>query len=230
MVSLKTLARRGVGLFNLKKAPVRFRIARAWLDQYIRRSSLYTPNSLPLDLEHAGLNFATWHKRAATSARLPHSLKTEQIEIIRTRDPQRIEACVLDAETVMRHEFNLLGSGPYRPTCPSRPVTAGGYAPIDWALDPIRQLRFKEGFSHLTWELYRDRPGNADVKFPWELARCQHFLQLAQAWICTKNPKYAQEILSQISDFNEANSAGIGVNWTCTMDVGLRAASWAIAA
>ena len=229
MVSLKTLARRGVGLFNLKKAPVRFRIARAWLDQYIRRSSLYTPNSLPLDLEHAGLNFATWHKRAATSARLPHSLKTEQIEIIRTRDPQRIEACVLDAETVMRHEFNLLGSGPYRPTCPSRPVTAGGYAPIDWALDPIRQLRFKEGFSHLTWELYRDRPGNADVKFPWELARCQHFLQLAQAWICTKNPKYAQEILSQISDFNEANSAGIGVNWTCTMDVGLRAASWAIA-
>ncbi len=229
MVSVKTLARRGVGLLNLKKAPVRFRIARAWLDQRIRRSSLYTPNTLVLDLEQAGLSFAAWRKRAVASARLPHSLLTEQIETIRARDPQRIDSCVRDAETVIRHEFNLLGSGPYRPTCPSRQPDKSGYVPIDWALDPVRKLRFKEGFSHLEWELFRDRPGNADVKFPWELARCQHFLPLAQAWACTKDPKYAREILSQITDFNEGNSAGIGVNWTCTMDVGLRAASWAIA-
>lgn len=228
MVSVKTLARRGVGLLNLKKAPVRFRIARAWLDQRIRRSNLYTPNTLELDLEQAGLSFAAWHKRHVASASLPHSVRTGQVEAIRACDPQRIEACVRDAETVMRHEFNLLGSGPYRPTCPSRAADQTGYVPIDWALDPIRKLRFREGFSHLAWELFRDRPGNADVKYPWELARCQHFLPLAQAWVCTEDPKYAHEILAQISDFNAGNSVGIGVNWTCTMDVGLRAASWAI--
>ena len=96
-------------------------------------------------------------------------------------------------------------------------------------MDPVKKLRFPESIPLADWDLFRDRPENADVKFPWELGRCQHFLTLAQAWHITKDTKFAQEILDQIKDFDERNLPGIGVNWTCTMDVGIRAANWAIA-
>ena len=36
------------------------------------------------------------------------------------------------------------------------------------------------------------------------------------------------EIARELDDFVEANPTGLGINWTCTMDVGLRAVSWAI--
>src|SRR5690606_6751970 len=64
--------------------------------------------------------------------------------------------------------------------------------------------------------------------FPWELGRCQHFAVLGQAFLLTGEDRFAVEIIDQIEDFTQANPVGIGVNWTCTMDVGLRAANWAL--
>jgi uncharacterized heparinase superfamily protein len=72
------------------------------------------------------------------------------------------------------------------------------------------------------------RPGNADVKYPWELARCQHWATLGQAFQLTADERFAREIAQELDDFIEANPIGIGINWTCTMDVALRAVSWAI--
>lgn len=145
------------------------------------------------------------------------------------QDPARVSACLRDADRILTHHFDLLGSGEYQPRCPHRPSWRSSYQPIDWALDPVRNLRFPGGFPYKEWDLYRDRPGNADVKYPWELARCQHFLTLAQAWRVSAQERYAREILNQIRDFDEANPLGRGVNWTCTMDVALRGANWAIA-
>jgi hypothetical protein len=128
----------------------------------------------------------------------------------------------------MRHEFNLLGSGSFVSRDPDRP-SRGGYTPIDWSLDPVRGLRFPGGVHHKQWNLYEMRPGNADVKYPWELARAQHLAALGQAFRLTGDRRFATEVLDQVLDFVEANPAGFGVNWTCTMDVGLRAVSWVIA-
>ena len=91
-----------------------------------------------------------------------------------------------------------------------------GYSPIDWYLDFKSGYRWRED----TW--YKDvRYGNklgVDVKVPWELARMQHLPQLA--------PAYVQEFRNQILDFIACNPPRFGVNWACTMDVGIRVANW----
>ena len=75
----------------------------------------------------------------------------------------------------------------------------------------------------------RCAPGNADMKYPWELSRSQHWVTLAQAWQLTRESRFAVEIARELDDFVEANPVGIGINWTCTMDVAIRAANWCLA-
>ena len=143
--------------------------------------------------------------------------------------PDQSRAVRAAAEDYLAHRFDLLGSGPFVPDDPDRPVAPDGFRPIDWHLDPVRKLRFPRDVPHKSWDLYKMRPGNADVKYPWELARSQHLVTLAQAWLLTGEARYAAEIPRQIRDFVAANPVGIGVNWTCTMDVAIRAANWALA-
>ena len=147
---------------------------------------------------------------------------------LRETMPARVAELIAVADRTMRHEFNLLGSGWYVPVDPAR-SGRDDYQPIDWYLDPVRSLRFPGGVPHKQWNLYEMRPGNADVKYPWELARCQHWVTLAQAYQLTGTQAYADEIGRQLDDFVDANPVGIGINWTCTMDVGLRAVNWVIA-
>ena len=185
---------------------------------------------------------ATFHEAVAATRRTPVDWWSERrrrrvfystigaaaVEALRRRDPDRTARTIAAAERVLGHQFNLLGSGPYVPRDPDRPQR-GGYLPIDWYLDPVRDLRFPRGVPHKQWNLLEMRPGNADIKHPWELARCQHWMTLAQALQLTGDDRFAQEIGRQLDDFVEANPTGVGVNWTCTMDVGLRAVNWAIA-
>src|SRR5262249_1846309 len=180
------------------------------------------------DWESARSDITRWIE-ARRDPRMHVSAARDSVAAYLALHPERARACTVDADRILRHEFDLLGSGSFKPRCPHRPSRATGYEPLHWMLDPVRGLRFPEGFSYSEWDLDRDRPGNADVKYPWELARCQHFLALAQAWTITGEQQYAREIIDEIFDFNETNPIGRGVNWTCTMDVGLRAANWAIA-
>lgn len=147
---------------------------------------------------------------------------------ISTALPAMAAGVIRAAERALRHEFDLLGSGPFVPVDPDRPAS-GAYQPIDWSLDPVRQLRFPRGVHHKAWNLYEMRPGNADVKYPWELARCQHWVTLGQAYRLTGDERFAVEVAAQLDDFVAANPVGVGINWTCTMDVGLRAVSWVVA-
>src|SRR5262249_20625317 len=103
------------------------------------------------------------------------------------------------------------------------------YQPIDWHLDPVRGARFPRGLSIASFDLQTMKPDGADVKYPWELARCQHWPLLAQAYRLTGDDRYAREVASQLDDFVAANPVGTAVNWSCTMDVALRAANRAIA-
>lgn len=111
----------------------------------------------------------------------------------------------------------------------------GDYRPIDWQLD------FKSGFrwSERTWHLdiaYGHRPG-ADIKVPWELARMQHLPALALAFGFSRDEQtrfaapeqYQREFHNQIVDFIATNPPRFGVNWSCTMEVAIRAVNWLIA-
>jgi len=168
-----------------------------------------------------------WVVRRLSSPRLYTTPAADRIEAIRRRFPRQVIGTIAAAERCLRHEFDLLGSGPFVPADPDRPVR-DGYTSIDWYLDPVRKLRFPRGVPYKEWKLYEMRPGNADVKYPWELARCQHFAALGQAFAFTGDERFAREIARELDDFVEANPIGIGINFTCTMDVAIRALNWAI--
>lgn len=109
------------------------------------------------------------------------------------------------------------------------------WRPIDWQVD------FESGFrwSEAAWGRgvsYGHRPG-VDIKLPWELARFQHGVWLAQAHALARQglpgfetaEDYAAEFRHQVLDFLGANPPGWGVNWCCTMDVAIRAANMLVA-
>lgn len=116
------------------------------------------------------------------------------------------------AEEIMRHRFDLMGSGP---------VQLG--SPIDWTVD------FKTGFR---WELrHISRTGwvrddGPDIHIPWELSRCQHLPILAGAFRLTGDRRYLDEVGAQIDSFLDGNPIEFGPNWFSTMDVAIRACNW----
>lgn len=91
---------------------------------------------------------------------------------------------------------------------------------IEWRRDPI------SGFvSPLTY--HRDvqllRDDGSDARVLWELNRLGHLITLAQAYRLTRDEKFTNEFLSQVSSWTEQNPYGRGPNWHCAMEVALRA-------
>lgn len=137
----------------------------------------------------------------------------EALEISQLVSSREKEAIIRQADEVLAHRFDLLGSGP---------VFVGDE--IDWHTD------FKSG---RTWEkvLAResfiiDPDDDSDIKFQWELSRHQHFVTLGQAYLISRDEKYAIEFRDQVLHWIKDNPIKIGVNWMCSMDIGLRAVSW----
>lgn len=129
------------------------------------------------------------------------------------RYPGAKQEIVEAADRVLRHEFVLLGSG----ACvlgPELPWHTDFKTGREWPLQYSPDIEFSE----------LDRP--TDVKVPWELSRCQHFALLGQAYWLTGDERYAEEYVSEITDWIARNPWGQGVNWICAMDVALRAANW----
>jgi len=104
------------------------------------------------------------------------------------------------------------------------------YEPIDWQRD------FKSGFR---WDIKQDytkqrklmagSPG-VDLKVPWELSRLQHLPQMALlSEKIGKRQEYAVEYICQTLDFIMANPIGMGVNFNCPMDIGIRISNLFIA-
>ncbi len=137
--------------------------------------------------------------------------------------PQHVAALRHSASEARAHRFRLLGSGPM--TLERDSSVAGA---IDWYRDVTTGLHFPERVPHKRWDLYSMRPGNADVKGVWEVGRLQHLVPLAQAHALWGEEAWAREADAQLRDFMEQNPPGFGVNWTCTMDVALRAANLVI--
>jgi hypothetical protein len=186
------------------------------------------PRTWADELSDAGTTATAWVARRLTRDALYVRVSDSTLDGLRKRHPALVEATIEAASRVLRHEFDLLGSGPYTPDDPDRPASGTGYRPIDWYLDPVSALRFPRGVPVSEWNLDQMRPGRADVKLPWELARCQHWPLLGQAYRLTGDDRFAIEIECELRDFMEANPIGTAVNWACTMDVGLRAVNWTI--
>lgn len=138
----------------------------------------------------------------------------EFVEAIRVVCPDAEAHIIAAADRACEHIFDLLGS---------EPTHLGDK--IDWHVDFKTGLHFDPGqyYADVRPALY---PGGYDIKVPWELSRCQHFAWLGQAYWFTADEKYAREFVAQIEDWIESNPWPWGVNWTCTMDVAIRAVNW----
>lgn len=64
-----------------------------------------------------------------------------------------------------------------------------------------------------------------DVKLPWELSRLQWLIPVVQAYALTGEEKYAHCIKRVILDWINKNPLAQSLNWSCTMDVAIRAIS-----
>ena len=91
---------------------------------------------------------------------------------------------------------------------------------IHWRRDPL---------SGYVWPLnyHRDiklsRNDGSDIRVLWELNRLGHFITLARAYALTNDERYCAEFISQLQSWSEQNPYGRGPNWTCAMEVALRA-------
>lgn len=148
---------------------------------------------------------------------LPHPFDNPAVRHLYEAHPERRARLLRAADDVLAHRFDLLGSGPVElgPRLPWHEDFVAGHR-----YDP--ELDFEALREQVTREFGRGR----DVKIPWELSRFQHLARLGQAFRLTGLPVYYDEFRAQVTDWIELNPVAQGVNWTCTMDVAIRAVSW----
>lgn len=139
--------------------------------------------------------------------------KKTYLSILKNHYSETLESTLTNADLILEHTFNILGSGP---------VNLG--PTIDWQRD------FKSGF---VWEkqFYKDTKhirleDSSDIKVPWELSRFHHFSTLGRAYCISGDEKYAREFVDQLLDWIRQNPPRIGVNWYNSMEVAIRLANW----
>lgn len=69
---------------------------------------------------------------------------------------------------------------------------------------------------------YVSHSDKSDVKIPWEISRLQWMVPVAQAYLLSRDEKYASFVRDIITDWIQNNPYAHSVNWTCTMEVALR--------
>ena len=122
-------------------------------------------------------------------------------------------AIIDNANHTLIHEFNLLGSGWTK------------IEPLNWRTDFIHDFKWEDKCFYKDYQLVSPN-GGRDIKVVWDLSRCQHLLWLAEAYLITNDLKYAKEVIFQIDNWIDSNPLMYSINWTCSMDVSIRAVHW----
>lgn len=121
------------------------------------------------------------------------------------------QCTIRDADRAVRHEFTLF----------DRTIVFAG--DIDWQYDPLQEktipLRCWRAM-----EYYGDSV--REVKYIWELNRCQHFVTLGKAYFLTRDEAYAEALCRQWQAWIERNPCTMGLNWTSALECALRIISW----
>ena len=183
------------------------------IESYFAKSCLSDDDLLKL-VKYFSLEELLSSLRKARGVKL--IVSKNEIDFIRDYYTEKnlLEKKINQADEICSHVFSLLGSGKVK------------LDPIDWHLD------FKSSYRWNPKKYFKlIEPGpkiGVDIKVPWELSRCQHFVVLGQAYWLTGNNKYAQEILNEIEDWIRQNPYPYGVNWRCPMEAGIRAVNWIV--
>ena len=124
--------------------------------------------------------------------------------------PQSCREIAWRATNAAAHRVNLLGSGE---------IDLG--QEIDWHCD------YKSGKSWdkkpFAWINIVNSKDDSDVKFPWELSRLQFLSDLGRGYLLSGNSSLKREFKAILKHWELENPIDIGVNWTCSMEVAIRA-------
>lgn len=77
-------------------------------------------------------------------------------------------------------------------------------------------------FSSASYTDIRPKTDVADIKVPWEYGRFHYLLPLAAAYKMTKQIVHLNVYRAKVKSFHDSNPLGEGVQWVCTMEVGIR--------
>lgn len=121
------------------------------------------------------------------------------------------------ARAALRGEYDVFGTH----------VCFGEGQPVDWSRDPVSGYRYPV----VPVERMRLAQPGVDPKYPWVLGRLDCLVALGQGYWVEREEEsrrtYARAFVTRTLDFLQANPVGLGVHWTCAMEVALRAANLA---
>lgn len=98
---------------------------------------------------------------------------------------------------------------------------------VDWHKDYVSGYEWSK--DKFIFDIKYDYPKGTDIKNPWEMSRGHHLVTVSLAYKQTRDEKYAKYVMSQITDWIKNNKVYFGVNWKCTMEVGIRVCNWLVA-
>ena len=131
----------------------------------------------------------------------------------RRRFPQECNELLHRADWAIDGRFDLLGL---------LDVSFGN--PIDWHLEPTSGKR--TGNEHWSRIDYLDPAVAGDKKVTWELNRHGHFVTLGQAYLLTKDERYAEAFVTQLIGWLDANPPRRGINWASSLELSFRTIAW----
>ncbi len=146
--------------------------------------------------------------------RIAQLLTNEDISFIKENTSPAV--ILEEAYRALDHQVNVLGSG-------WKKLNAG-----DWNKDIISGKIWANGIYYKKYKII-DLSDSSDVKVPWEISRCHQLLHLGLAYSITGEEKYAEEVVAQVNSWIEENPLMYSINWTCAMDVAIRAVNWLFA-
>ncbi|HEY0322788.1 MAG TPA: alginate lyase family protein [Pyrinomonadaceae bacterium] len=91
---------------------------------------------------------------------------------------------------------------------------------IEWRRDPLSGYVWPLTFHA---DIVFSRGDGSDVRVLWELNRFNHFITLARAYAFTGDEDFSREFFRQLESWREQNAVARGANWSCAMEVALRA-------
>ena len=94
----------------------------------------------------------------------------------------------------------------------------------DWTLEPVSGRRAPA--THWSRIDYLDPKVAGDSKFTWELNRHQYLVLLGRAYALSEDDRYAAVIADHLASWMNGNPPEIGINWTSSLELALRAISW----
>lgn len=128
--------------------------------------------------------------------------------------PSEVRALIAEADQILAGKRAYFGYGS---------VHVGSI--VDWNHDPITGHRWPASPGNRI----DHRVATSDPKWIWELNRLQHLPVLAQAWLFTGEPHYAETAFAHLDSWLDQNPIGIGIAWRGSFESGLRAISVAVA-